>query len=824
MIQAIHPTPTPAANPAAIIHEGNARFTILTSRLIRMEFDPLKRFEDHASQVFLYRDQSVPIFHSWKQDGWLHIETDHLHLRFVENGRFHWRDLHITLKQTGQTWQYSYPDETNLGGTIRTLDSTNGRLSFPDGLVSRSGWAVVDDSHSLVFDDDEWLQPRETAPEKRDLYFYGYAQDYLAAIADYQLVSGKPGMLPRWALGNWWSRYWAYTDQELLDLMDEFKQHRIPLSVCIVDMDWHITKTGNSSSGWTGYTWNKKLFPEPIGFINALHQRGLKTALNLHPAEGVHPHEEAYPAMALALGQDPAVGKPIQFNIADRAFTAAYFRYLHHPLEDQGIDFWWMDWQQGTQSATAGLDPLFWLNHLHYFDLGRYPQKRPFIFSRWPGLGGHRYPIGFSGDTIVSWESLAFQPEMTATAANVAYGWWSHDIGGHCEGVEDPELYLRWVQFGIFSPIFRLHSTNNPFIDRRPWGFGKDVLDHARNALQLRHSLLPIIYTANWLNTEQGEPLILPMYYSYPDEESAYQAPNQYTFAQQLLVAPVTQPADPNTKLARKSVWLPTGHWYDFFTGEAHEGGHWLTLYADNSQIPVFAQSGAIIPMDGGFQENGVKLPSKLYVKFFAGADGSYQLYEDDGETQSYLNGNFALTNFSQSLEGETLELRKSIVEGKSGSIPGFPKVRDYDFEIIGISQPTAIKVSGSDLELPFESTYEDSSKSLTLSFANVPADQNLIVRLTGLRLESHQTTPITRLHRLMQHFRLSTLAKGLFMRKLPEILTNPPAIFEIGHHFTKSQFVAIYEAIVPTSKNKPLGDPGSAFEMVMTEMRKLMQ
>nr|HPQ51145.1 hypothetical protein [Alphaproteobacteria bacterium] len=153
MIQAIHPTPTPKANPAAMILEGKARFTILTSRLIRMEFDPLKRFEDHASQVFLYRDQPVPTYHSWKQDGWRHIETEHLHLRFVENGRFHWRDLQITLKQSGQTWQYGYPDLTNLGGTIRTLDSTNGRLTLPDGLVSRSGWAVVDDSHSLVFDD-----------------------------------------------------------------------------------------------------------------------------------------------------------------------------------------------------------------------------------------------------------------------------------------------------------------------------------------------------------------------------------------------------------------------------------------------------------------------------------------------------------------------------------------------------------------------------------------------------------------------------------------------------------------------------------------------
>ena len=126
------------------------------------------------------------------------------------------------------------------------LDSTDGRLSFPDGLVSRSGWAVVDDSQSLVFNENEWLQPRQTAPEKRDLYFFGYAQDYLAAITEYQLISGKPGLLPRWALGNWWSRYWAYSDQELLDLMEEFKQHHS--TRCIVDMDWHITKTGNTSS------------------------------------------------------------------------------------------------------------------------------------------------------------------------------------------------------------------------------------------------------------------------------------------------------------------------------------------------------------------------------------------------------------------------------------------------------------------------------------------------------------------------------------------------------------------------------------------------
>jgi len=824
MAQAIHPTPTPTANPTAIVYEGNARFTILTSRLIRLEFDPQKRFEDHASQVFLYRDQVKPPFATWKQDGWLHIETDHLHLRFVENGRFHWRDLHITLKQTGQTWQYSYPDEINLGGTIRTLDSTNGRLSFPDGLISRRGWAVVDDSHSLVFDENEWLQPRECAPEKKDLYFFGYAQDYLAAISDYQLISGRPGLLPRWALGNWWSRYWAYSDQELLDLMDEFKQHHIPLSVCIVDMDWHITRTGNASSGWTGYTWNRELFPQPAKFIDELHQRGLKTALNLHPAEGVHPHEAAYAGMASELGQDPAEAKPISFDIASHAFTEAYFKHLHHPLEDQGVDFWWMDWQQGTQTRTAGLDPLFWLNHLHYYDLGRTPEKRPFIFSRWPGLGGHRYPIGFSGDTIVSWESLAFQPEMTATAANVAYGWWSHDIGGHCEGIEDPELYTRWVQFGVFSPIFRLHSTNNAFIDRRPWGFGKDVLDNARAAMQLRHALWPLIYTANWRNAQQGEPLILPMYYSHPEEAAAYQAPNQYTFARQLLVAPITQPADPSTRLTRHSVWLPSGQWFDFFTGEAHEGGQWLTIHADQSQIPVFAAVGAIIPMDAENQRNGVKLPSRLHIRFFAGQDGSYQLYEDDGETQSYQNGDFALTTFSQSRHEAVLELRKSAIEGKPDAVRDFPMLRDYDFEVIGVTQPTGITVSNTQADSHFESDYDDTRKSLTVHVVGVPAHRELIVRLTGIEFEACERTPITRLHRMMQHFRLSTLAKGMFMQRLPALLVDPTAIFEISNHFTKSQFLAIYDAIVPTSKEKPLGDLDSAFELVMREMRKFMK
>ncbi|NLB72201.1 MAG: DUF4968 domain-containing protein, partial [Chloroflexi bacterium] len=282
----IAPHLNPIAAPEALVNSDQARFTVLTDRMIRMEFDPDGHFEDRASLAYWYRRQPVPAFTVTRTDGWLTIETDELKLNFYENNRFHWRDLWIELKKTGQQWRYGDPDFSNLGGTIRTLDSTRGSVSLGQGVVSRSGWALIDDSKNLVLDQNQWPASREKSVEYKDLYFYGYGQDYLAAIQDHQLISGLPSLLPRWSLGNWWSRYWAYSADELTALMDQFEQQKVPLSVCIVDMDWHKTETNNASSGWTGYSWNRKLFPNPENFIAGLHKLNLKTALNLHPAEG----------------------------------------------------------------------------------------------------------------------------------------------------------------------------------------------------------------------------------------------------------------------------------------------------------------------------------------------------------------------------------------------------------------------------------------------------------------------------------------------------------------------------------------------------------
>ena len=174
--------------------------------------------------------------------------------------------------------------------------------------------------------------------------------------------------------------------------------------------------------------------------------------------------------MAEYLGINPDSKKTIEFDMTNKEFVEAYFKFVHHPHENAGVDFWWIDWQQGNNGGASGIDPLWMLNYFHFKDMEK-RGRRGLILSRYGGLGSHRYPIGFSGDTIVTWKSLEFQPYFTATASNVGYTWWSHDIGGHMNGYKDNELALRWYQFGVFSPINRLHSSSNPFCGKEPWNY-----------------------------------------------------------------------------------------------------------------------------------------------------------------------------------------------------------------------------------------------------------------------------------------------------------------------------------------------------------------
>ena len=432
-------------------HDGlRYRFTILGDGLLRYEWAPDGVFEDRPSAFAAKRNSTgaVPEWRLEENDETLDIITSRFRLtydrkEFTPHGLFA-----VVSGHTRNTWRYG-KDDDNLGGTARTLDGVNGRMPLEPGVVSQRGFATIDDSTTMLFEDDGSIAPRRPGRGRVDGYLFAYGHDYREAVKALYSISGPTPVLPRWALGNWWSRYYEYTADSYLKLMDEFRAHQIPLSVAVLDMDWHLVNDPRiveaGMSGWTGYTWNKKLFPDPPTFLGELHKRGLRTTLNDHPADGVHSYEDLYREFAKAVGHEPSDNEPIPFNITDKRYRDAYFNVLIKSLEQDGCDFVWIDWQQG-ESSLMGVDPLWVLNHYHFLHNARMHQGRPMIFSRYAGPGSHRYPVGFSGDTIVSWESLNFQPEFTNTASNIGYGWWSHDIGGHrmchlpCKPPETPIL------------------------------------------------------------------------------------------------------------------------------------------------------------------------------------------------------------------------------------------------------------------------------------------------------------------------------------------------------------------------------------------------
>jgi len=808
----------PEANPEAVVQAGPVRFTLLTSRLIRMEYDPAETFENRPTQVFWYRNLPTPKHHTSIDESQIRIETEHLVLTYnIQEFGFYSQSLEIEIKDLNFTWEFGQENKTNLRGTRRTLDNIDGAKTLNPGLISRSGWAIVDDSDSLVFNEEGWLETRLSHPEAKDLYFFGYGRDYTACIVDFQKLSGQIPILPRFALGNWWSRYWAYHQDELIGLVQDFQQRDIPLSVCIVDMDWHIVETGNESSGWTGYTWNDQLFPEPKRFLDEIHHLGLKTGLNLHPASGVHPHEAEYENMAMRLGLNSESKQPIPFNIADPIFTKAYFEVLHHPLEDLGVDFWWLDWQQGNKTTVEGLDPLFWLNHLHFYDRARNGEKRPFIFSRWGGLGSQRYPIGFSGDTIVSWESLQFQPYFTATAANVGYGWWSHDIGGHMGGVEEAELYLRWVQYGVFSPILRLHATKNPYHERRPWGYDAETDAQASRAMRLRHALIPYLYTAAWKNHTEGILPIRPIYHLFPEENDAYHCPNEYTFGSELIAVPFTTPIDENTRMSRQPVWLPEGDWFDFFSGDHFHGGGWHAVYGDLGRIPVFAKSGAIVPLGPDVPWGGIDLPDTLIINIYPGSDNTYQLYEDDGESQDYKAGKYALTTFDLSWQNGKAVFTIQPVEGDT-SLLSNERIIKLIFHALKRPDSVAVNVNGKSHQTDWQ--YDEHRHQLIFTDIVLSVDASLTISITGsesLLFNADQRKK--KLQNMLKNFKMNTIVKNSLHNQLDDFLSDPFMLVKYADRMDEAHLLAFMETWLGCQREKFAEDPGEAFQRMINHL-----
>ena len=565
-------------------------------------------------------------------------------------------------------WHPGALDTGNLLGTIKSLDGITGATNLNctvDGHrtvspqcssapISQGGWALIDDTASAVMDmRTQWRTTRSvpvattgsttsttTSTAGSDLYLFGYGHDYRRALKDYSIVCGRVPKLPRFVFGVWWSRYWPYTAEDLEEIASGYASRSIPIDVVVSDMAWHFHNE-TAAPTWGGYTWSPELFPEPQYFLKQLSATGLNTTLNLH-LNPVHAFDAPYEAFARALNIDPSHGWPIpspscpppyntsvsQLLVTSRTFASAY---LDIALDAMGTDWWWLD------------DTPVWVSRLLYeHAAGR--MQRGLAFSRWGGMGSHRYPIGFSGDTYIAWSSLAFQPVFTAAASNVLF-WWSHDIGGHRSkhdtAAYDSELYLRWLQWGAHAPIMRTHPQPDPDVRRRPYAYGMPEAAYMQEAMTRRAQLVPLLYSSfNSAFTQSGVSPLHPLYYDWPEHTEAYEANDTYVFCDNMIVAPVTLPQDNNTQVAARRLWLPPGTWVDTVMGRLLTGPKWLNARYTLWEVPIFVRSGTVLPMappatSDTARGNAAREPQTLVWEVWHGGqyNGTGLVHEDNGGT-----------------------------------------------------------------------------------------------------------------------------------------------------------------------------------------------
>lgn len=726
--------------PNVAYKDSQVRFTVISDGAIRLEYAPDGKFIDEKSHVAVVREYPSVDYRINKKGSWIEISTAKMKLRYKKNsGKFTAENLSITSAKGVYpfSWKPGMEQKGNLKGTYRTLDGMDGDLQTRDvsdsrrgdtlklenGLLATDGWTLIDDSESLLFDNDsdwEWVKERP-ANGGQDWYFMAYGHDYKAALKDFTLFAGKVPLPPRYAFGYWWSRYWLYSDKEFRSLIDNFHTYRIPLDVLVVDMDWHYTEPGKG--GWTGWTWNRDLFPNPQKFLAYLKENDLKVTLNLHPADGFDAYEERYAGLAQSMGVDPQSKQRIPWINSDKKFMRNMFKYVLDPMQEEGVDFWWLDWQQGLFDQKMNkLNNTWWLNYAFFSHMEKNGNTRPLLYHRWGGLGNHRYQIGFSGDAVVSWKSLDYLPYFNSTASNVLYGYWSHDLGGHIGEEIDPEMYTRWLQFGAFSPIMRTHSQKSAGLNKEPWVFDNEYSDIIRRTILQRYEMAPYIYTMARKGYDEGLSLCRPMYYDYPECKEAYEFRNEYMFGDAMLIAPITSPGKDGYASVR--IWLPQGEWYELSTGTLFQGGQILERAFAVDEYPVYVKAGAVLPMYTTDVMNLAANNEAVVVTVFPGGESSsFNLYEDNGNDKHYAS-EYAVTALKASTEGQ---VQTVVIGQREGSYKDMPESRTFKVKICGAQMPESVTVNG----VPAAYEYLGDEFALLVNLSEVPCSNESIVKIT---------------------------------------------------------------------------------------------
>ena len=724
-----------------VYQDDNVRFTLIDEGTLRLEYAPDGKFVDNKSFVAVIRDYpkvNCTVKNNTKQ---VVISTAKFKLVYKKgNAPFTKDNLTITSTKSIKTpfvWTPGMQQKGNLKGTYRTLDGYDGseyqysnpkhEMPIEDGILATDGWTLIDDSKSLLFDgakDWDWVTERQSAEGAQDWYFMAYGHDFKGALNSYTKFAGKVPLPPRYTFGYWWSRYWSYSDQDFRDLISNFQRLDLPIDVLVIDRDWHPISP-EAGGGWTGWDWNERLFPDYKAFLKYLDAQGVKATMNLHPADGVRPYEKKYKEFMQHLGLND--GKAHEWFGSDKKYVKAIFdTYLHNYMEE-GVDFWWLDWQQWEKDrAVSDLDNVFWCNYIWFSDMERHGDKRPMLYHRWGGLGNHRYQVGFSGDSFITWASLKFLPYFNSTASNVLYGYWSHDIGGHQSkkwgSPVEPQLYTRAMQMGQYMPIIRSHSTKDPSLNKEPWAFSSDTQQRLANVINGRYALVPYIYTMARKTYDSGLALCRPLYYDNPEVKEAYEFKEEYMFGDNMLIAPITSEVDSADGYATVNVWLPAGQWLEYETGEMLQGGNTYKRRFTIDEYPVYVKAGSIIPYYGKLK-NLSGTQQAVTIRVFPGVDkGEFMLYEDNGEDKNYVT-EYANTPLSYSRKDNQLCIT---IGSRKGQYQDMPAMRHYYVALP--CQKAPVSVSCNDSVLPF--TYDGSNLETIVDLGMVDCSTGATIKI----------------------------------------------------------------------------------------------
>ncbi len=706
--------------------DNHVRFTLISPNSVRLEYSPDGKFIDGKSLLAVKREYA-PVSYKVKSSGkFIEIRTDLITVRYKKgSGAFTPENLSITSSKANPfcfSWKPGMEQKENLKGTRHGYDAVKGRtimygteegktVDLDDGILARDGWTLIDDSKGPVFFKgdgsqihpitEEWIENR---PENgaQDWYFLSYGHDYPSALKDFTSFSGPIPMLPRYAYGNWHSWYWLYSDGEFREMISNYRKYGIPLDVLCIDMDRHI-------NGWYGWDWNLDLFPDPKKMFADFHADHLKITPNMH-IDYLYSNESSFAPMKKDLGQELVPGDTITLELSNRKIAGSFFKREIDKMYGLGWDFLWDD--NGSYVSPPNfpsIDMNLWRGHL-FFEDNAARGKRPLYLGRYGGLGGHRYPVGFSGDTFAAWESLDFQTIYNTSSANVCF-LWTHDLGGFQNewwnpekpfaqtAKYDPELLLRWMQFGALTPAMRNQTAKQISICKYPWEEPREYFEPIRDAVKFHYALNPYIYSMSRKAYETGVAVCHPLYYEWPESEESYSRKNEYMFGNNILVAPITA-AKGESRLSHLNFWLPEGSWYEWATGAMLEGGKvYERSYALN-EYPMFVKAGAIIPMYDGTQTNLDGCDEAITIIIAPGeGESRFSLYEDDGVDPDYAH-NFATTEISSSRHGN---IHKIVIGGRKGSYRNMPSDRNFRLKLLSAACPKSVSINGKAVKWSFD-------------------------------------------------------------------------------------------------------------------------